>query len=95
MDALLLALVVYSAQVLAVVSVAAVASLFSREVIPSMRLTYWYCVSAVCVALPLFAPAPAQMQPVSVAFVSGTAPSHADSNVTVSSFGLSTAALLI
>jgi TonB family protein len=52
MDALLLALVVFSAQLLVVTSVAAVAESLGRVTDPRLRLTYWRSVTLACLALP-------------------------------------------
>lgn len=57
-----LALLAYSAQILVVVGVAAIAATFVRLEPPLARLTYWRAVGGLCLALPLMAllrPAPA------------------------------------
>jgi TonB family protein len=53
MDALLPALTIFSAQLLVVIGVAAVAEVLGRVVDPRVRLTYWRAVALACLALPL------------------------------------------
>jgi TonB family protein len=55
MDPLLLALIIFSAQLLVIVSVAAVAEALGRVTDPRLRLTYWRGVALACLALPLSA----------------------------------------
>ncbi len=69
MDPAPLALVVYSAQILLVVSFAAVAAtLLSRRAVPAVRLAYWRVVGVLCLLLPLLAPAQSEPIDLSVAF---------------------------
>src|ERR687891_1143891 len=53
MAPLLLALIMLSAQLLVIVSVAAVAETLARVTDPRVRLTYWRGVALACLALPL------------------------------------------
>jgi TonB family protein len=53
MDPLLLALIMLSAQLLVIVSVAATAETLARVTDPRLRLTYWRGVALACLALPL------------------------------------------
>jgi len=55
MDPLLLALIILSAQLLVIVSVAAIAEALGRVTDPRLRLTYWRGVALACLALPLSA----------------------------------------
>ena len=55
MDAVLPALIIFSAQLLAVIGVAVVAEALGRVAEPRLRLTYWRGVALACVALPLSA----------------------------------------
>ena len=55
MDPLLLALIMLSAQLLVIVSVAAIAETLARVTDPRLRLTYWRGVALACLALPLSA----------------------------------------
>ena len=55
MDALLLSLIMFSAQLLAIVSVAALAEALASVTDPGLRLTYWRGVALACLALPLSA----------------------------------------
>ena len=55
MDPLLLALVILSAQLIVIVSVAAIAEALGRVTDPRLRLTYWRGVALACLALPLSA----------------------------------------
>jgi TonB family protein len=65
-----LALVTYSAQILLVVSVAAVAAALTfRGTTPAVRLAYWRIVGILCLLLPLLAPAQRDPIALSVAFV--------------------------
>lgn len=68
------ALIVYSVQLLAVVTAATLAAHLLREAAPAARLTYWRLVSALCLALPFLAGNPAgNALPLSVAFGSDAA----------------------
>ena len=55
MDPLLLSLIMLSAQLLVIVSVAAIAETLARVTDPRLRLTYWRGVALACLALPLSA----------------------------------------
>jgi TonB family protein len=55
MDALSLAFVIYSSQILLVVSAAAMAEALLRRARPTMRLGYWRAIGVLCVALPFIA----------------------------------------
>jgi beta-lactamase regulating signal transducer with metallopeptidase domain len=55
MDPILLALTVFSAQLLVVISVAAIAEALGRVTDPRLCLTYWRGVAIACLALPLSA----------------------------------------
>ena len=55
MDAVLPALIIFSAQLLTVIGVAVVAEALGRVAEPRLRLTYWRGVALACVALPLSA----------------------------------------
>jgi TonB family protein len=57
MDALLPAVIIFSAQLVAVIGVAAAAEALGRvaDIDPRLRLTYWRGVALACVALPLWA----------------------------------------
>jgi len=55
MDALLLAFIIFSAQLLVIIGVAAVAEALGRVTDPRLRLTYWRGVALACLALPLSA----------------------------------------
>lgn len=55
MDLLLLALIVFSAQLLVIISVAAIAEALGRVTDARLRLTYWRGVALACLALPLSA----------------------------------------
>ena len=55
MDPLLLALIMLSAQLLVIVSVATIAETLARVTDPRLRLTYWRGVALACLALPLSA----------------------------------------
>ena len=55
MDAVLPALIIFSAQLLTVIGVAVVAEALGRVAEPRLRLTYWRAVALACVALPLSA----------------------------------------
>lgn len=64
------ALAIYSAQILVVVSVAAVAAtLLFRGTTPAVRLAYWRAVGILCLLLPLLSPAQREPVALSVAFV--------------------------
>jgi len=63
-----LALVSYSAQILVVVCVAALASALCRLSSPAVRLAYWRGIGALCILLPLLARASAELPQVSIAF---------------------------
>ena len=72
MDPVSLALVVYSTQILLVVSIAAMAAFLCRESHPALPLIYWRSVGAVCLALPLLAVGHVDQPGLSVSFVPGT-----------------------
>jgi TonB family protein len=55
MDPLVIALIVLSAQLLVIVSVAAIAEALGRVTDPQLRFTYWRGVALACLALPLSA----------------------------------------
>ena len=55
MDALSLAIVIYSSQILLVVSAAAIAESLLRMARPTARLGYWRAIGVLCLALPLIA----------------------------------------
>src|SRR5688572_23386997 len=55
MDAFLLALIILSAQLLVIVSVAAIAEALGSVTDPRLRFTYWRGVAVACLALPLAA----------------------------------------
>jgi TonB family protein len=55
MDDLLLAFIIFSAQLLVVIGVAAIAEALGRVTDPRLRLTYWRGVALACLALPLSA----------------------------------------
>jgi TonB family protein len=55
MGPLLLALIVFSAQLLVIISVAAIADALGRVTDPRLRFTYWRGVALACLALPLSA----------------------------------------
>ena len=55
MDALSLAFVIYSSQILLVVSAAAMAEALLRRARPTVRLGYWRAIGVLCLALPLIA----------------------------------------
>jgi TonB family protein len=55
MDSLLLALIMLSAQLLVIVSVATIAETLARVTDPRLRVTYWRGVALACLALPLSA----------------------------------------
>jgi TonB family protein len=67
------ALAIYSAQILVVVSVAAVAAtLLFRGTAPALRFAYWRGVGLLCLLLPVLAPAEREPIALSVAFVSAS-----------------------
>jgi TonB family protein len=55
MDALLLAFIIFSAQLVVIVGVATIAEVLARVTDPRLRLTYWRGVALACLALPLSA----------------------------------------
>ena len=55
MDPLFLALIILSAQLLVIVSVAAIAEVLGKVTDPRLRFTFWRGVALACVALPLSA----------------------------------------
>ena len=66
-----LALVVYSAQILFLISVATVAGAFlCRRMVAAKRLAYWRVVGILCLLLPLLAPVRHEPIAMSVAFAS-------------------------
>jgi TonB family protein len=72
MDPAALALLIYSTQILLVVSVAALAATSGRISIPAVRLAYWRGVGTLCLALPLLRPGQPEPAALSVAFSSET-----------------------
>lgn len=68
MDALSLAFVIYSSQILLVVSTAALAEALFRVAKPAVRLGYWRAIGVLCLALPLLASGGAAAPAVSVTF---------------------------
>jgi TonB family protein len=72
MDPAALALLVYSTQILLVVSVAALAATSGRVSIPAVRLAYWRGVGVLCLALPLLRPGQPEPAALSVSFSSAT-----------------------
>ena len=55
MDVLLRALIVFSAQLLVIIAVAAIAEAVGRVTEPRFRLSYWRAIALACLALPLAA----------------------------------------
>ncbi len=55
MDALLLAFIIFSAQLLVIIGVATIAEALGRVTDPRLRFTYWRGVALACLALPLSA----------------------------------------
>jgi TonB family protein len=55
MEPLLLVFIVFSAQLLVIISVAAIAEAMGRVTDPRLRLTYWRGVALACIALPMSA----------------------------------------
>jgi len=68
MDALSLAFVIYSSQILLVVSAAAMAEALLRRARPPVRLGYWRAIGVLCLALPLIASIGTSSAVVSVTF---------------------------
>jgi TonB family protein len=68
MEPLLRALIVYSSQVLLIVSAAAMAEALLRASVPGARLTYWRALGALCLALPFFRMTSSDFPAVSSAF---------------------------
>ena len=68
MDALSLAFVIYSSQILLVVSAAAMAEAFLRGARPTVRLGYWRAIGVLCLALPAIASDSASTSAASVTF---------------------------
>ena len=68
MDALSLAIPVYSSQILLVVSGAAIAEVLLRMAKPTARLGYWRAIGVLCVALPLIAAGATSSPAASVTF---------------------------
>jgi len=68
MEPIALAIVVYSCQVLVIVSTAALSGGLIRSASATARLAYWRGVAVLCVALPLIAPSRHDPPAVSVAF---------------------------
>ncbi len=68
MDALSLAILIYSSQILLVVSVAAIAEVLLRMARPTARLGYWRAIGVLCVALPLIAAGATNSPAASVTF---------------------------
>jgi bla regulator protein blaR1 len=72
MDALLLGFSIFSAQLLVVIGVAAVAEALGRVTDPKLRLTYWRGVALACLALPLAAVVVPEASGSGVTFLSGS-----------------------
>jgi len=68
MDALSTALVIYSSQILLIVSAAAIGERLLRMARPTARLAYWRAVGVLCLALPWIASSSADVPTVSVTF---------------------------
>jgi len=68
MDALSLAFVIYSSQILLVVSAAAMAEALLRRARPTVRLSYWRAIGVLCLALPAIASTNANTTAASVTF---------------------------
>ncbi len=68
MDALSLAFVIYSSQILLVVSAAAMAEALLRRARPTVRLGYWRAIGVLCLALPAIASGSANTTAASVTF---------------------------
>jgi beta-lactamase regulating signal transducer with metallopeptidase domain len=68
MQALPLALIVYSSQVLLIVGAAALAEALLRASMPGARLSYWRSLGALCLALPFLRTTSADFANASVAF---------------------------
>ncbi|HZM96210.1 MAG TPA: M56 family metallopeptidase, partial [Vicinamibacterales bacterium] len=68
MEPLLLAVIVYSSQVLLVVCAAALAEALLRASVPGARLTYWRALGALCLALPFVRMTSADFPAAPVAF---------------------------
>ncbi len=68
MDALSLAFVIYSSQILLVVSAAAMAEALLRRARPTVRLSYWRAIGVLCLALPAIASSSANTTAASVTF---------------------------
>ena len=68
MDAFSLAFLIYSSQILLVVSTAALAEALFRVAKPAVRLGYWRAIGVLCLALPLLASGGAAAPAVSVTF---------------------------
>ena len=68
MDALSLAFVIYSSQILLVVSAAAMAEALLRRARPTVRLSYWRAIGVLCLALPAIASSGANTAAASVTF---------------------------
>jgi len=68
MDAFSLAFLIYSSQILLVVSAAAIAEVFLRMAQPAARLGYWRAVGALCLALPVIASGSTSSPAASVTF---------------------------
>ena len=68
MDALSVAFVIYSSQILLIVSAAALAEAIFRIAAPAVRLGYWRAIGLLCLALPLIASSRGNAATVSVRF---------------------------
>jgi TonB family protein len=68
MQPLPLALIVYSCQILLIVSAASLAEALLRVSVPTARLIYWRAVGALCLALPFLRTTTADLPAASVAF---------------------------
>jgi TonB family protein len=68
MDALSLAFVIYSSQILLVVSAAVMAEALLRRARPTVRLGYWRAIGVLCLALPLIASSGTNAPAASVTF---------------------------
>ena len=76
------ALIVFSVQVLSIVSAAALAEYVFRMPAPSARLRYWRTIGALCLALPFVGKASSDLPPASVAF--GALPATSTAGAVVS-----------
>jgi TonB family protein len=82
MQALPLALIVYSSQILMIVSAASLAEALFRVSLPGARLTYWRAIGALCLALPFIPTMRSDVPTLSVTF--GVLPMARVADATVS-----------